>query len=109
MSNVLTILLPRAPSHFITRNVRHSLTKREISGYKVFKRPVLCKKLYIRPISTNVNKNSKLPNNIENSYLDPVNQRELIRRDNSGKIGVYAWENKINNKLYVSSGDPLYI
>lgn len=50
-----------------------------------------------------------MPNNIEKSYLDPVNQRELIRSDNSGKIGVYAWENKINNKLYVGSGDRLYI
>ena len=28
--------------------------------------------------------------------------------DNNGKIGVYAWENKINNKIYVGSGDPLY-
>lgn len=23
--------------------------------------------------------------------------------------GVYAWENKINNKIYVGSGDPLYL
>lgn len=28
--------------------------------------------------------------------------------DNKGKIGVYVWENKINNKIYVGSGDPLY-
>lgn len=28
--------------------------------------------------------------------------------DNNGKIGIYAWENKINNKVYVGSDDPLY-
>lgn len=24
-------------------------------------------------------------------------------------MGVYLWENKLNNKLYVGSGDPLYL
>nr|YP_010846106.1 GIY-YIG homing endonuclease [Cyathus pallidus]WEV87293.1 GIY-YIG homing endonuclease [Cyathus pallidus] len=43
------------------------------------------------------------------SYNDPINQRTLIRSENTGKIGVYAWYNKINGKLYIGSGDPLYI
>lgn len=45
----------------------------------------------------------------ERSYYDPINQREQIRVDNNGKIGVYAWQNKINNKMYIGSGDPLYL
>jgi hypothetical protein len=109
MSNVLIIILPRAPLYFILWNVRHSLIKGEISYYKVLKISLLCKNLFLRSISTNVNKESRLPNNIEKSYYEPINQRELIRIDNNGKIGVYAWENKINNKLYVGSGDPLYL
>nr|YP_009364300.1 GIY endonuclease [Ophiocordyceps sinensis]ARF03422.1 GIY endonuclease [Ophiocordyceps sinensis]QDH07198.1 GIY-YIG endonuclease [Ophiocordyceps sinensis] len=24
-------------------------------------------------------------------------------------MGIYCWENKINNKMYVGSGDPLYL
>jgi group I intron endonuclease len=28
--------------------------------------------------------------------------------ENYEKIGVYVWENKLNNKIYVGSGDPLY-
>nr|QDG01212.1 GIY-YIG endonuclease [Scytalidium sp.] len=109
MSKVLTIILPRVPSHFIIWSVRHSLIKREISSFYVLKTSFLYRNLSRRPLSTNVNKESRLPNNIEKSYYDPVNQRELIRIDNNGKIGVYAWENKINNKLYVGSGDPLYV
>lgn len=50
-----------------------------------------------------------MPNGIEKSYYDPINQRELIRLDNKGKIGVYAWENKINNKMYLGSGNYLYL
>nr|YP_009750538.1 GIY-YIG endonuclease [Tolypocladium cylindrosporum]QIJ60543.1 GIY-YIG endonuclease [Tolypocladium cylindrosporum] len=60
-------------------------------------------------MSTNVNIKSRLPNRIEKSYYNPMNQREEIRVDNNGKIGVYCWENKINNKIYVGSGDPLYL
>jgi group I intron endonuclease len=53
--------------------------------------------------------NPKIPKGIEKSYFDPINQREEIRKDNNSKIGVYAWENKINNKVYVGSGNPLYL
>ena len=42
-------------------------------------------------------------------YSDPLNQRNLIRTENSGKIGIYSWVNKINGKFYVGSGDPLYL
>nr|YP_009254030.1 hypothetical protein [Hypomyces aurantius]ANC62716.1 hypothetical protein [Hypomyces aurantius] len=73
--------------------------------YKTF---LLCKNLFIRPFSTGINKESRIPKGIEKSYYDPINQRTQIRLDNKGKIGVYAWENKINNKIYVGSGDPLY-
>lgn len=52
---------------------------------------------------------SKNPfNKFERFYSDPANQRSKIREENNGKIGVYAWVNKINNKVYVGSGDPLY-
>jgi hypothetical protein len=37
-------------------------------------------------------------------YKDP--ERSLIRSENKGKIGVYAWVNTINNKLYIGSGNP---
>lgn len=43
-------------------------------------------------LAINANKKSRLPNNIEKSYYDPVNQRELIRMDNKGKIGGYMLE-----------------
>lgn len=46
--------------------------------------------------------------NYEKFYSDPVNQRSIIREENNGKVGVYAWVNNINNKVYVGSGDPLY-
>lgn len=47
--------------------------------------------------------------NLQKYYNDPINQRTLIRTENSGKLGIYAWENKINGKLYIGSGDPLYL
>lgn len=46
--------------------------------------------------------------NFAKFYNDPANQRIQIREDNNGKIGVYAWVNNINKKVYVGSGDPLY-
>ena len=59
------------------------------------------------------NKDSELDckepfNKFARFYSDPANQRSKIREENNGKIGVYAWVNKINNKVYVGSGDPLY-
>jgi len=42
-------------------------------------------------------------------YIDPLNQRKLIRKDNNEKIGVYSWLNKVNGKFYIGSGDPLYL
>lgn len=44
----------------------------------------------------------------EKFYKDPLNQRRLIYKDNNSKIGIYAWYNNINGKVYVGSGDPLY-
>ena len=44
----------------------------------------------------------------EKIYKDPLNQRNLIYKENKEKIGVYAWYNNINGKIYVGSGDPLY-
>lgn len=41
-------------------------------------------------------------------YDDPSSQRDIIRKDLRGKSGVYAWINKINNKVYVGSGTLLY-
>ena len=52
--------------------------------------------------------NKKPFNKFERFYNDPANQRSKIREENNGKIGVYAWVNKINNKVYVGSGNPLY-
>lgn len=45
------------------------------------------------------------------TYENPATpeSRELIRRDNKGKIGVYCWFNNINGKYYIGSGNPLYI
>lgn len=39
---------------------------------------------------------------------NPLSQRNQIREENNGKVGVYAWVNRINNKIYVGSGYPLY-
>jgi group I intron endonuclease len=56
----------------------------------------------------------------EKFYIDPINQRNNIREafpyavgkrtqaQNRGNTGIYAWVNKINNKIYIGSGDPLY-
>nr|AMX22283.1 GIY-YIG endonuclease [Cryphonectria parasitica] len=45
------------------------------------------------------------------TYENPAipESRELIRRDNKGKIGVYCWFNNVNDKYYIGSGDPLYV
>lgn len=53
-------------------------------------------------ISSNSNNNN---NNFsfEKYYENPINQRNIIRKDNNGKIGVYLWYNKINNKFYIGS------
>jgi group I intron endonuclease len=42
-------------------------------------------------------------------YEDPLNQRNLIRDENNGKIGVYCWINKETGDFYIGSGDPLYV
>lgn len=42
-------------------------------------------------------------------YDDPVNSRKLIREENNGKVGVYCWVNKVNGKIYIGSGNPLYL
>jgi hypothetical protein len=47
--------------------------------------------LPLRKFSTNnLNHKSNIPNNYEKIYEDPLNQREIIRLENNGKIGVYA-------------------
>lgn len=43
------------------------------------------------------------------TYENPGESRDLIRKDNSGKIGVYCWFNNVNGKYYIGSGDPLYL
>jgi len=45
----------------------------------------------------------------EKYYVNPLQQRNLIREENNGKVGVYCWVNKVNGKLYIGSGDPLYL
>ena len=42
-------------------------------------------------------------------YNNPSNQRNLIRKDNTGKVGIYCWINKITGKFYIGSSDSLYI
>nr|WDZ67647.1 homing endonuclease [Leptographium wingfieldii] len=42
-------------------------------------------------------------------YENPSDQRQIIREENNGKIGVYGWVNKLNGKYYIGSGDPLYL
>jgi len=32
-------------------------------------------------------------------YEDPLNQRDLIREENNGKIGIYCWINKKTEKI----------
>jgi group I intron endonuclease len=41
------------------------------------------------------------------TYENPLEYRELIRKDNNGKVGVYCWFNNVNGKFYVGRGDPL--
>ncbi len=98
MSYVQTIILHKCPH--ILWDVRHSLTKEGIPYTYSF-----VPKIYTRKMSTYTL--SKIPNNIEKSYYNPISQRELIRKDNNGNTGVYPWENKLNNKVYTGSGDPL--
>jgi len=42
-------------------------------------------------------------------YEDPINQRDLIRKENNGKIGIYSWVNKETGSFYIGSGDPIYL
>lgn len=44
-----------------------------------------------------------------NTHENPLDSRELIRKDNKGKAGVYCWFNNINGKFYIGSGDLLYL
>lgn len=64
-----------------------------------------------RKLSTKINNTFNSPggHNPIKTYYDPLNEREQIRKDNNGKVGVYVWQNKTNNKMYVGSGDPLYL
>lgn len=41
-------------------------------------------------------------------YENPKECRELIRKDNKGKVGVYCWFNKVTGKFYIGSGASLY-
>lgn len=41
-------------------------------------------------------------------YEHPVNQRNIIQKENRKHSGVYAWFNKLNSKIYVGSGVLLY-
>src|SRR5690606_3475596 len=59
--------------------------------------------------STDNKNKSNIPNKYEKIYEDPKNQREIFRLYIKGKIGVYACINKINGKISVGSGDPLYL
>jgi hypothetical protein len=59
-------------------------------------------------LSNNTLPRSVLSGKAEKFYKDPLNQRRLIYKDNNSKIGIYAWYNNINGKVYVGSGDPLY-
>ena len=43
------------------------------------------------------------------TYENPQESRELIRKDNNEKVGVYCWFNNVNGKFYIGSGDPLYL
>ena len=43
------------------------------------------------------------------TYENPRDSRELIRKDNNGKVGVYCWFNNANGKFYIGSGDPIYL
>jgi group I intron endonuclease len=42
-------------------------------------------------------------------YKYPLNERSLIRSENNGKIGVYAWVNTLNNKFYIGSNSVYLI
>lgn len=42
-------------------------------------------------------------------YSDPLNNRDLIYKDNKNQTGVYAWINNTNGKFFIGSGDPLYV
>ena len=42
-------------------------------------------------------------------YNNPLNQRNLIRKDNKDKVGIYSWINKINGKFYIGRSDSLYV
>lgn len=66
--------------------------------------------ILINTFSTKSKENSQSPlKSAEIFYDDPISQLNIIRIDNNGKIGIYAWENKTNNKLYIGGVDPLYL
>lgn len=64
--------------------------------------PVSSRHMYVSAISAISKLGAKV-------YVNPVESRELIRKDNNGKVGVYCWFNNVNGKFYVGSGDPLYM
>ena len=44
-----------------------------------------------------------------NVYKDPLNEQIILRSENKGKIGIYAWVNTFYNKFYIGSGNPIYL
>ncbi len=42
------------------------------------------------------------------SYFNPEDNREIIRKENKDKAGIYRWVNLQNGKSYVGSSTQLY-
>lgn len=42
------------------------------------------------------------------SYINPENSRDIIRKENEDRAGIYRWVNLENGKSYVGSSTQLY-
>ena len=99
------------PSHSLFNSSFYCRKKQDLSSL-IF---CLCQKRFFSSGNTDIN---DITNSISLSSIsklgietseNPLESRELIRKDNNGKVGVYCWFNKISGKYYIGSGDPLYL
>ena len=59
----------------------------------------LCYELFVLPRS--------IRKHVKHHYANPLEQKELIRKENKGKAGIYMWYNRVTGKYYIGQATDL--
>lgn len=62
-------------------------------------RDILCYKLFVLP--------RHIRQHVKYHYFNPLEQKDLIRKDNRGHVGIYLWYNHTTGKYYVGQSQDL--